>query len=101
MKVEWTLVAQTFLDQLSQPDRARVEHALQRLGQDWSQLRGRLSLLKSERAAEPPLFSLRVGHDLRVLLRQRDDTISVVDVVRRTQIEGLRDLWRARGAGGG
>jgi hypothetical protein len=41
------------------------------------------------------LYSLRVGSDLRVLLTRGNDLISVVDIVRKSQVEGLRRLAEA------
>jgi hypothetical protein len=39
-----------------------------------------------------------VGSDLRVLVRRGDDVITVVDVVRSSQVEGLRRLSERRPA---
>jgi len=44
------------------------------------------------------LYKLRVGADLRVLVRPQEDVITVVDVVRKSQIEGLRRLVEQRRA---
>jgi mRNA-degrading endonuclease RelE of RelBE toxin-antitoxin system len=92
MKIDWDFTAQTFLDQLPAHEQARVTHAVTQLGANWDGLEGKQ--LSQVNGALSELFSLRVGGDLRVLLRRRGDTIVVVDVVRRSQIEGLRHLRR-------
>ena len=92
MKVDWDFTAEAFLDQLPSQERAKVVHALQRLsaGRDSSSE----TQLEKLAGAEQDLYSLRVGADLRVLLQKRDETITVVDVVRRSQVEGLRRLHK-------
>jgi mRNA-degrading endonuclease RelE of RelBE toxin-antitoxin system len=90
MIVDWDFAAEAFLDQLPSQERAKVIHAVQKLstvpdGSDETQLR-KLAGVQND------LYSLRVGGDLRVLVRKRSDTITVVDVVRRSQVEGLRRL---------
>lgn len=88
MPVEWSFTAESYLDQLPHAARAQVLHALEGLPGAWDGLLGsRLAPVKGER---PDLFQLRVGGDLRVLLRRRGAVITVVDVVRRSQIDGLR-----------
>jgi hypothetical protein len=88
MPVEWTFTAESYLDQLPQAARAQVLHALEGLPAAWDGLLGaRLAPVKGNRE---DLFQLRVGGDLRVLLRRRGEVITVVDVVRRSQIDGLR-----------
>jgi len=90
MKVDWEFTAETFLDQLPAREQARVTRAVQRLstapasadGTPLEKLTGDLS----------DLYLLRVGGDLRVLVRKHDDVITVVDVIRRSQLEGLRRL---------
>jgi mRNA-degrading endonuclease RelE of RelBE toxin-antitoxin system len=90
MKLEWTFTAETYLDQLSSRERSKVLHAVDRLLEEWDDLMGTsLNRLTGE-AAE--LYALRVGSDLRVLLTLRNDLISVVDIVRKGQVEGLRRL---------
>jgi mRNA-degrading endonuclease RelE of RelBE toxin-antitoxin system len=92
MKVDWDFTAEAFLDQLPSQERAKVVHAVQRLatvsdGSNETQL--------TKLAGVPnDLYSFRVGGDLRVLLRKRNETITVVDVVRRSQVEGLRRLHK-------
>lgn len=92
MKVDWDFTAEAFLDQLPPHERAKVVHAVQLLStapdeSDRAQLT-KLAGIQSD------LYSLRAGSDLRVLLRKGNGTITVVDVVRRSQVEGLRSLHR-------
>jgi mRNA-degrading endonuclease RelE of RelBE toxin-antitoxin system len=92
MKVDWDFTAEAFLDQLPAHERAKVVHAVQRLstvpdGSNEAQLT-KLAGVQSD------LYSLRAGNDLRVLLRRHNETITVVDVVRRSQVEGLRRLQK-------
>ena len=80
--------AESYLDQLPQAARAQVLHALEGLPASSDGPLGlRLAPVKGNREN---LFQLRVGGDLRVLLRWRGEVITVVDVVRRSQIDGLR-----------
>lgn len=100
--IEWTLASQAYFDQLSLPERSKIELGIERLREQWPELIGdRLVLLKTSRAAEPPLYSFRVGGDLRMLVSRRGDAITIVDIVRRSQIEGLRGIGRLRRAGAG
>jgi mRNA-degrading endonuclease RelE of RelBE toxin-antitoxin system len=92
MKVDWDFTAEAFLDQLPSQERAKVVHAVQRLstapdGSNETQLE-KLAGIQND------LYSLRVGGDLRVLVRKRNESITVVDVVRRSQVEGLRRLHK-------
>jgi mRNA-degrading endonuclease RelE of RelBE toxin-antitoxin system len=92
MKVDWDFTAEAFLDQLPSEERAKVLRAVQRLstapdGSNETQL-------KKLAGAQNDLYSLRVGGDLRVLIRVSDDIITVVDVVRRSQVDGLRRLHK-------
>jgi mRNA-degrading endonuclease RelE of RelBE toxin-antitoxin system len=91
MNIGWDLAAQAFFDQLPAQEQARVMHAVQRLatapgGWDESHLAKLTGPLSG-------LYSLRAGGDLRVLIRRHDDGFTIVDVVRRTQVEGLRRLF--------
>jgi mRNA-degrading endonuclease RelE of RelBE toxin-antitoxin system len=88
MRVEWTFTALSYLDQLSQSERAKITHTVDRLSSNWDpldedgpkQLTGDLG----------NLYSVRAGSDLSVLMTRENEHISVVDIVRRSQIEGLR-----------
>ena len=92
MKLEWAFTAETYLDQLSLRERWKVLHAVDRLPEEWDDLisRGFLNRLTGGGAE---LYSLRVGSDLLVLLTRKDDLISVVDVVRKSQVEGRKGLF--------
>lgn len=93
MQIDWDFTAQTYLDQLPRREQAQVTRAVERLGDAWDALEpNRLSRLKSPLPESVPLYALRVGSDLRVLLKRDADMITVVDVVRRAQIDGLREL---------
>jgi hypothetical protein len=89
MTLEWTFTAESYLDQLSPEERSKVLHAVERLPSEWGRLGGaRLTQLEGEEN----LYSLLVGADLRVLVRRRDNVVTVVDVVRKSQVDGLRRL---------
>lgn len=89
MQVEWTFTAESYLDQLPKPAQARVLRTLRGLPATWDELLG--VRLAPVRSTQEDLFQLGVGGDLRLLLRRRrGDVITVVDVVRRSQIDGLR-----------
>jgi mRNA-degrading endonuclease RelE of RelBE toxin-antitoxin system len=90
MKVDWDFTAEAFLDQLPSQERAKVVHAVQRLST--AQDRSNETQLMKLAGTQSDLYSLRVGGDLRVLVRKGNDTITVVDVVRRSQVDGLRRL---------
>lgn len=94
MQVDWDFTAQTYLDQLAPQEQTKVQHAVERLRTNWDQLeRSRLFQLSPSPSGEKgKLYSLRVGNDLRVLLRRHEKTITIVDVVRYGQIDGLRQL---------
>lgn len=99
MKPEWTFTAESYLDQLPSTERSRVLHAVEHLPAAWEDLHGtRLKRLGGDQA---DLFSLRVGSDLRVLVRRRGDAITVVDVVRKGQVEGLRRVTKQHQAASG
>lgn len=88
MQLEWSLPANSYLDQLSLVERSEVLRAVEQLPASWERLEGtHLHRLKGD---PNDLYSLRVGYDLRVLVWRRGDLITVVDVVRRSQIDGLR-----------
>jgi mRNA-degrading endonuclease RelE of RelBE toxin-antitoxin system len=99
MKVEWTFTAESYLDQLSPKERSRVLQAVEDLPTTWDSLGG--TRLKKLAGDKTDLFSLRVGSDLRVLVRRRGDAITVVDVVRRSQIDGLRRMAKQHQAASG
>ena len=77
MELEWTFSAESYLDQLPHEERLKVLHAVERLSTGWDTPHdGRLRRLTGDQGN---LYSLRVGADLRV-------------IVRRSQIDGLRRL---------
>jgi len=88
MPLEWNLTAESYLDQLPSVERSKVLHAVEQLSANWDRLEGtRLHRLVG---GQNDLYSLRAGSDLRVLVLRRGDLITVVDVVRKSQIDGLR-----------
>ena len=87
MKIAWSLTAESYLDQLSPTERAKVTNAVAKLKTEWGKPGAELKQLAGD---QDDLFSLRVGSDIRVLVKRDDDAVIVVDVVRRSQIEGLR-----------
>jgi hypothetical protein len=91
MDLKWTLVAESYFDQLSPAEQGKVLHAVERLPEEWEKLEGdRLYRLAGD---EANVYVLRVGEAFRVVLKREPDLISVVDVVRKAQIEGLRRLF--------
>ena len=92
MQVSWDLTARAFFDQLSIRDKTAVERAVVRLVENWEQLEAthlhRLAGLASKDGC--PLQVLRVGRDLRVLLYRKNERITIIDVLRHSQIERLR-----------
>lgn len=99
MNLEWTFTAETYLDQLPPEERAKVLHVIERLPTEWDSL-GAPQLQKLSGAKEE-LYSLRVGADLRVVFRRQANVIIIVDVVRRSQIDGLRRIGGANQAASG
>jgi len=92
MKVEWDYTAEVFLDQLPSQEQAKVVHAVRRLatapdGSNETQL-------TKLAGVQDDLYSLRVAGDLLVLVRKDNEIITVVDVVRRSQVEALRRLHK-------
>jgi hypothetical protein len=88
MKLEWTYIANTYFDQLSGPEQSNVMHAVARLPEDWDNLQGnRLNPLTGDLSGH---YALKVGDDLRVIVKPEGNVISIVDVVRTAQINGLR-----------
>ena len=87
-RLDWTFVAESYLDQLSPEERSMVLHVVEQLPAKWDSLdKDRFTLNESTRY-------VRVGADLRVLVVRQDDVILVIDVVRRSQVEGLRSRIR-------
>jgi mRNA-degrading endonuclease RelE of RelBE toxin-antitoxin system len=99
MKLEWTFTAESYLDQLPQEERSKVLHAVESLPTAWDSLGGaRLNRLAGD---DNDLYSLRVGADLRVIVLRENDVITIIDVIRRSQVDGLRRLTKARQAASG
>jgi hypothetical protein len=96
MKVEWSLAAANFFDQLSFSDRSRVRHAAERLDEVLESAPGaKFERLKTD--SDVPSFAYRVSPDLRLVFERRQDKIVILDVIRRGQLEGLRNLRRSAG----
>lgn len=92
MKVDWDFTAEAFLDQLPSRERANVVRAVEKLSA--APEGSNEAHLTKLAGSQSDLYSLRAGSDLRVLLRKRNEIITVVDVVRRSQVEGLRRLHK-------
>lgn len=92
MNLEWSLTAESYFDQLPSAERSRVLHMVKDLAARWDTLEG--THLRRLFGDQGDLFSLRVGSDLRVIVQRRDNVITVVDVVRRSQIDGLRRVMK-------
>ena len=93
MQVSWESAARAFFDQLPKRQQALVERSLTRLADNWEQRERRHLLQKLKGLPSKdghPIFQLRVGAGLRVLLYRQEHLIVVVDIVRYGQIEGLR-----------
>ena len=95
MTVQWSFPAETFLDQLSGEDERRVLHALSRLPLAWNEF-VRDGALKPVAGEDPGSYVLRVGSDLRVVLRRDSGVITVDDVIRRGQLVALGQLAQPR-----
>jgi hypothetical protein len=92
MTIVWDFTAQTLLDQLPANDQMRVERAVAGLeGEAASARRDEVVTLVSKTGAQP-IYTLRAGLDYIVIFERDGDNIVVVDVVRRGQIESLREL---------
>ena len=63
-------------------------HAVAQLQSGWGALEGKEIVRLA--GVQDNLFSLRAGSDIRVLVKRTAAVVTVVDVVRRSQIEGLR-----------
>lgn len=99
MQVSWELTARAFFDQLSKREQMLVERSVTRLANNWEQLEHtHLQKLKglSSKDDEHPMFQLKAGRDLRVLLYRQDQLIVVVDVLRHSQVERLRSVSELR-----
>lgn len=92
MNLEWNLTAGSYFDQLPAVERSRVLHVVKDLAANWDRLEGH----QLHRLAGDPgdLFSLRVGSDLRVIVQRHGKVITVVDVIRRSQLDGLRRVMK-------
>ena len=89
VRLDWTFAAESYLDQLSPEERSKVLHAVEQLPTAWDSLEtSRLQQVKC------PIRDMRVGAVLRVLVVRQGNVIMVVDVVRRSQVEGLRSRLR-------
>ena len=97
MNIEWDYTAEVYLDQLPLQERARVVHTVDKLATEWARLEGG----QLQRLSWDDLYALRVGGDLRVLVRRQDDVVVVVDVIRRAQIDSLRASVGTRQAAAG
>ncbi|WP_221178859.1 hypothetical protein, partial [Pseudomonas protegens] len=71
--------------------KAKVVNAVERLSRG-----GRSSALQQTKLllGTKDLFSLRVGAELRVLVRFEGENLKIEDVVRRSQLDGLRRVER-------
>jgi mRNA-degrading endonuclease RelE of RelBE toxin-antitoxin system len=92
MKVDWDFTAEAFLDQLPSQERGKVLRAVQRLST--APEGSKETQLEKLAGVQNDLYSLRVGGDLRILIRSSNNVITVVDVVRQSQVEGLRRLHK-------
>lgn len=92
MNLEWTLTASSYFDQLSPAEQSRVLHTVKDLATGWDRFEGN----QLQKLAGDPdgLFSLRVGFDLRVIVQRNGEVVTVVDVIRRGQIDGLRRVMK-------
>jgi hypothetical protein len=91
MTFDWDFTAQSFMDQLPATDQNRVLVAVERLLGSWPKI-DVASVHRLRSSADGEEYLLRVSGDLRVVFRPVDQTIRIVDVFRRSQLEGQRAL---------
>ncbi|BCH58572.1 hypothetical protein RvVAR0630_11960 [Agrobacterium vitis] len=88
MKLEWTFTAESFLDQLSPADKSKVIHAVNRLQSESAPVSAGKNVRKLD--GERYLYSLKVGSDFQIIFSLNKDVISIIDVVRKGQVDGIR-----------
>lgn len=88
MQVEWDLVAESFLDQLSPQERAQVLQAVRSASEHWDQLGP--SRIRALQSAGEPFYVLKAGHDLRVFLGKEATRLTVLDIARTRQLDSYR-----------
>jgi hypothetical protein len=90
MQIEWELPARMFIEQLSKRAQDTLAHDVQSLAEEWDWKSNRLKLVGKGRSGS--VYSFRVGTDLRVILTRRGNTLVILDLVRNSQINKLRDI---------
>jgi hypothetical protein len=91
MAIDWEFTAQSFMDQLAPANQSRVLYAVERL-------RGHPPEIDAAQIQQLPTvaggeeYLLRVGDDLRVVFQRNDYGVRIVDVFRRSQLEGIGQL---------
>ena len=99
MKVEWQLPGRMFVEQLSSRAQATLRDNIEVLAKRWEkhdplEKPSSLKVLTARNYSGSPIYSFRVGTDLRVILTRRGDTIVILDLVRHSQINKLRSIIR-------
>ncbi len=94
MPIALSLNAISFLNQVSRTEAQRIERALERLSFNYEALSqthvNRLAAASDKDGH--PLSSYRVSRDVRVFLFVDRQTINVVDIIRKSQIDSLKSL---------
>jgi len=91
MRIEWDVVAEAVLDQLTNGDKALVRKAVDLAATDWEHAGAhQLAGVGTDQNA----FVLRAGTRFRVVLSRLPKQIVVLDIVPAQQLEGLRGAQR-------
>jgi hypothetical protein len=89
MEIEWDLVSQSMLDQLSMEDSVLVKSAVHDAVIDWEHVRA-TRLVGAWN--DENVFVLRAGKKFRVVVSRKPDRMTVLDVIPERQIEALRQM---------
>jgi hypothetical protein len=93
MRTEWSVVAESVLNQLSSVDRSLVTSVVDRAAMSWQDADAKRLVGLRE---QENVFVLRAGTEFRVVLSRHPEKIVVLDVVPYRQIVGLRGAYRGR-----
>ena len=92
MNIFFDLTAQMFLDQLSLPDKEALRTTFGRL-QSANTLEEAIddfNPIKIHDERGELIYYLRAAPDLRILVKERQSKLQVIDIVRESQIDALR-----------
>jgi hypothetical protein len=91
MRIEWDVVAESVLAQLTSDDKALVRKAVDLAATDWE--RADAHLLAGA-GIDKNVFVLRAGTRFRIVLSRLAKKLVVLDIVPAGQLEGLRGAQR-------